>query len=156
VGRYARSALGHLAGSPGIQLFEDVPDVIPYFRGIDVMLYAPGPASGMKVKVMEAFALGTLVVTNADGCEGLSVVDGVHAGIAEDDDGLVERVVDLLSDPERCDRQRRSARALLEADCSPQPVLDRLEQVYATLPHFSASGQPSQGMVSSTTAEHPD
>jgi glycosyltransferase involved in cell wall biosynthesis len=155
VGRYARSALGHLAGSPGIELFEDVPDVIPYFRGVDVMLYAPGPASGMKVKVMEAFALGTLVVTNVDGCEGLPVVDGVHAGIAEDDEGLVERVVALLSDPERCNRQRRSARALLEAHCSPQPVLDRLEQVYATLPHSSTRGRPSQGRVSSRTAEHP-
>jgi glycosyltransferase involved in cell wall biosynthesis len=136
VGRSARAAMGGLATTPDIELLEDVPDIIPYFRGIDVMLYAPGPASGMKVKVMEAFALGTPVVTSTDGIEGLPAVDGVEAGLADDDAGLVDRAVALLSDPDRRIAQRRAARALLEAHCRPQPVLDRLERVYATLPHL--------------------
>lgn len=137
VGRRARAALGGLATAPEIALFEDVAEVIPYFRTTDALVYAPGPASGMKVKVMEAFALGTPVVTNADGVEGLPVRDGVHAGLAEDDAGLVERAVALLTDPERRVHQRREARSLVEGHCHPLPVLDRLEQVYATLPHLA-------------------
>ena len=134
VGRSARAALGHLARSPDIDMFEDVPDIIPHFRALDVMVYAPGPASGMKVKVLEALALGVPVVTNADGVEGLPAVDGLDAGLAEDDAGLIARAVALLSDPARRIAQRRAARALLEAHCRPELVLDRLEQVYATLP----------------------
>lgn len=133
VGRQARSALGELARGEDISLFEDVPDTIPYFRSTDVMLYAPGPASGMKVKVLEAFALGVPVVTTAEGVEGLPATDGVHAGIAEDDADLIERTVRLLLEPDRRLRQAREARSLLEAHCGPGPVLDRLERVYETI-----------------------
>jgi hypothetical protein len=133
VGRSARSALGALATGPGVSVHEDVPDTIPYFRGTDVLLYAPGPATGMKVKVLEAFALGTPVVTNADGVEGIPVEDGIHAGVCEDDSGLVDRTVALLGDPARRDSQRRAARELVESHCGPRPVLDRLEAIHATI-----------------------
>ena len=150
IGRQARAALGRLATAPGIDLFEDVPEIIPYFRSTDVLLYAPGPASGMKVKVLEAFALGTAVVTNADGVEGLAAEDGVHAGLAEDDAGLIRRTVELLSDPGRRANQRTAARALMEATCDSRPVLDRLERVYATLPHLAADRPAPTGVSRST------
>jgi glycosyltransferase involved in cell wall biosynthesis len=133
VGRRARAALGALADVPGVSVAEDVPDAIPYFRAMDVLLYAPSRGSGMKVKVLEAFALGVPVVTTSEGVEGLPAEDGVHAGVCEDDAGLIERTVALLNDPARRRRQRVAARALLEAHCAPGPTLDRLEQVYASL-----------------------
>jgi glycosyltransferase involved in cell wall biosynthesis len=133
VGRRARAALGDLASGPDISVAEDVADTIPYFRALDVLLYAPSRGSGMKVKVLEAFALGVPVVTTSEGIEGLPAQDGVHAGVCDDDEGLIERTVALLHDPERRGRQRVAARALLEAHCTPGPTLDRLEQVYATL-----------------------
>jgi len=145
VGRVARAALGALATGPGVSVHEDVPDTIPYFRGTDVLLYAPGPATGMKVKVLEAFALGVPVVTNADGVEGLPAADGVHAGLAEDDAGLIDRTVALLAAPARRARMRRDARALVEAHCSPGPVLDRLEAIHSEIAARSAtapSGPP--------------
>jgi glycosyltransferase involved in cell wall biosynthesis len=52
---------------------------------MDVMLYAPNSGSGMKVKLMEAFALGTPIVTTSDGVEGILAEDGIHAGMCEDD-----------------------------------------------------------------------
>jgi glycosyltransferase involved in cell wall biosynthesis len=133
VGRRARAALGDLAQGPDISVFEDVPDTIPYFRTLDVLLYAPSRGSGMKVKVLEALALGVPVVTTSEGVEGLPAQDGMHAGVCEDDDGLIERTVALLNDPERRRRQRVAARTLVEAHCSPAPTLDHLERVYATL-----------------------
>jgi len=133
VGRRAREALGALASGPGISVAEDVPETIPYFRALDVLLYAPSRGSGMKVKVLEAFALGVPVVTTWEGIEGLPAEDGVHAGVCDDDEGLIRRTVALLRDSERRRRQRVAARALLEAHCTPGPTLDRLEAVYATL-----------------------
>jgi glycosyltransferase involved in cell wall biosynthesis len=131
VGRAARAVLPD--GPPAdVSVHENVPDTLPYFRGADVLLYAPERASGMKVKVLEAFALGTAVVTTPDGVEGLSAVDGVHAGICADDAGLIDRCVALLGDAGRARRQRHTARALVEATCSPDATLDALEAIYAT------------------------
>ena len=146
VGREARKALAAYAGTPGAMFFEDVPDAIPYFRSSDVLLYAPSRGSGMKVKVLEAFALGVPVVTTAEGVEGIEAVDGVHAGVCEDDAGLIDRAVALLEDADLRERRRVAARALLESTVSPDVVLDRLEEVYRTLPSFRAAqsrGRPT-------------
>jgi glycosyltransferase involved in cell wall biosynthesis len=135
VGRQARARLAPLLSgvSPDISVHENVPDTFPYFAQTDVMLYAPRQGSGMKVKVMEAFALGTPVVTTADGVEGLHAIDGVQAAVADDDNGLVERAVVLLRDASQRQRIRQAARQLIERQCSPEPVLDRLEQIYARI-----------------------
>ena len=133
VGRRAGSALAAFAGTPGLELAEDVPDTIPYFRTIDALLYAPIQGSGMKVKVLESFALGTPVVTNAEGVEGLPAVDGVHAGIAAEDAGLVDRAVELLRSPGLRDDRRLAARALLESHCGPGPTVDAVEAVHASV-----------------------
>ena len=88
--------------TPDAYIEEDVADIIPYFRRLDVLLHAPAHASGMKVKVLEAMALGVPVVTNEEGVEGLPVEDGTHVGLAEDYDGLVERTVTLLESQGLC------------------------------------------------------
>jgi polysaccharide biosynthesis protein PslH len=85
------------------------------------------------VKVLEAFALGVPVVTTAHGVEGIAARDGVHAGVCEDDAGLVDRCVALLRDRDRAREQCRAARALVDATCSPRTSLDALEDVYATV-----------------------
>jgi glycosyltransferase involved in cell wall biosynthesis len=87
----------------------------------------------MKVKVMEAFALGTPVVTTAEGVEGIPAQDGVHAGICEDDPGLIERTVELLNNPSRQQAQCIKARQLLESYCSPRVTLEQIEQVYEAI-----------------------
>ena len=131
VGRRARRALRKYTATPGVEVIEDVPDTAPYFRAMDVMLYAPPRGSGMKVKVLEAFAYGTAVVTNGSGAEGIPLRDAVHAGLCEDDAGLVDRVVGLLRDSAARERQRVAARQLIEEHCHPDRALDLLEKVYA-------------------------
>lgn len=133
VGWSARKKLAAYLGLPDVALDENVPDIVPYFERASVLLYAPGRGSGMKVKIQEAMAFGVPVVTTDEGVEGLPARDGVHAGIAEDDVGLVDRTVELLLDPARQNRQRRAARELLEAHCGPVPVLDGIEAVYLSV-----------------------
>lgn len=133
VGRDARTALKDYVGLPSVEIHENVPDIAPYFEATDVMLYAPQVGSGMKVKVLEALAQGTPVVTTRDGVEGLPAVDGVHAGICDDDAGLVARTVALLRDPELRRARRLAGRELLERTCAPGPSVDALERVYAAV-----------------------
>ena len=144
VGRKAKAALSKYADVPGLEIFEDVPDPFPYFRSTDVLLYAPTRGSGMKVKVLEAFAIGTPVVTNGEGIEGLPAEDGIHAGIADDDAGLIARTVALLRDADRRQAHRVEARALVEAHCGPGPTVDAVEAVHARIAAGTAinSGGP--------------
>jgi glycosyltransferase involved in cell wall biosynthesis len=133
VGRAARSALKEFVGMADVTIEENVPDIRSYFEQSGVMLYAPIRGSGMKVKILEALAFGVPVVTTSEGVEGLPAVDGLHAGICEDDGGLIERVAALLTDPDRQNRQRAAGRALLEAHCGPKPTVDAIERIYAAI-----------------------
>jgi polysaccharide biosynthesis protein PslH len=133
VGWSARSALKDYLDTPGVTIAENVPDMQPYFDRTNVMLYAPSRGSGMKIKILEAMGFGVPVVTTSEGVEGIPAQDGVHAGICEDDEGLIERTVALLESPELQNRQRRAARALLESHCGPKPTLDAIEAIYSRM-----------------------
>jgi glycosyltransferase involved in cell wall biosynthesis len=130
VGRSARGVFQEFAGAEQVEIHEEVPDTRPYFQGMDAFLYAPHSGSGVKVKTLEAFALGAPVVTNADGVEGIPAVDGVHAGIAESDEDLIDRTVALLHDREQRWKQRLAARQLVERHCSPEATLPAVEAIY--------------------------
>lgn len=130
VGWSARSALAEYLEMPDVEIIENVPEIRPYFERTSVLVYAPGKGSGMKIKVLEAMAFGVPVVTTSEGVEGIPALDGVHAGVCEDDAGLIDRAVALLHDPALRNRQRRAARALLEAHCGPTPTLDAVENIY--------------------------
>jgi polysaccharide biosynthesis protein PslH len=131
VGWSAREKLAEFVGLPDVSIDENVPEIRPFFERASVLLYAPGRGSGMKIKIQEAMAFGVPVVTTSEGIEGLPAEDGVHAGVCEDDAGLIDRTVALLQDRALQDRRRHAARAMLESSCGPEPTLDRMEAVYA-------------------------
>jgi glycosyltransferase involved in cell wall biosynthesis len=147
VGWQARRNLGQFSAAPGIELIEDVPDTQPYFDRASVMLYAPERGSGMKVKVLESIAYGVPVVTTTEGVEGIPAIDGVHAGVCEDDGGLIDRASGLLRDPDRCERQRLAARRLLEEWCGPLPTVNAVEQRYSEILHDRNGGNDSNARV---------
>jgi polysaccharide biosynthesis protein PslH len=148
VGREARTALRQFLSLPDVAIEENVADILPYFRASDVLLYAPEQGSGMKVKILESFALGVPVVTNREGVEGLPAVDGVHAGICDDDAGLIERTVALLRSQQKREQQRLAARWFVESHCSPTVTLAGVEQVYDQLVGFRHAAGASQPFVS--------
>ena len=144
VGWHARAALRPFLPMPGVEVLENVLDTRPFFENSSLLLYAPARGSGMKVKVLEAFAYGVPVVTTSEGVEGLPAQDGVHAGISDVDAGLVERALLLLKDPARQEIQRRAARAFVEEHCHPRVVLDGVERCYDDLLNRQ-TGRPSHG-----------
>lgn len=119
--------------SAEVEIHENVPDILPYFKRLHVLLYAPEHGSGTKVKVQEAMALGVPVVTNTDGAEGIPATDARELAIADDDAGLVERALALLQDDGLRRARRREARALVERAFGPDVTLSAVEAAYARL-----------------------
>ncbi len=133
VGYDARSVLKEYLNLEGVEVFENVPEIEPYFKMGSVFVYAPGRGSGMKIKILEAMLFGIPVVTTSEGSEGLPVIDGVHAGLCEDDEGLIERTVALLKDKEKQNKQRLKGRELVSSFCGAKATLDQLETVYTKM-----------------------
>lgn len=133
VGWGAKSAFGSWHGKYGVEVYENVPDIRPFFEQTTVMVYAPDRGSGMKIKILESLAFGVPVVTTSEGVEGLLVQDMVDVGLSETNEGLVERTIQVLQSFDLQEKLRHNGRKLVETQCSPQKTVDDVENMYATI-----------------------
>ena len=115
VGRGPVPEVTALAGN-GVFVTGEVEDVEPYYRRATLAVAPLRAGAGTRLKILEAMALGRVVVSTTVGAEGLRVDDDTHLAIADDAQSLANTMVALLDDPERRDRLARAARALVEAE----------------------------------------
>ncbi len=83
VGRNPVAAVKTLAAKPGIVVTGSVPDVRPYYREALASVVPLRVGGGTRLKILEAMAAGTPVVSTALGAEGLKVNDGHDLLLAE-------------------------------------------------------------------------
>lgn len=130
VGWGARTALSKYLNHKNVEIIENVPDIKPFFESASVMVYAPQRGSGMKIKILESLAFGVPVVTTSEGAEGLPAVDHLHMGLCDDDKGLIDRTVKVLTSVELQEKWRVHGRKLVEEHCSPQSTVNQIEDFY--------------------------
>lgn len=100
VGREPSAEVRALA-SDDIEVTGTVPDVRPYLARARVALAPLRSGGGTRLKVLEALDAGRPIVSTTIGIEGLEDLIGDGALVADDPQGFADRVVELLSDPER-------------------------------------------------------
>lgn len=89
--------------------------------------------SGVRVKLLNAMAMGLPIVSTSIGAEGLDVVGGEHLLIADTPGEFAGAVVDLINDRELGRQLGENARALVCEKYSWETVGARLLQVYEEL-----------------------
>lgn len=141
IGWNARESLREYLGSPDVEIAENVVDIRCYFDETSVLLYAPERATGMKIKVLEALALGVPVVTTHEGVEGLAATDGIDASICDDDSGLIDRTVRLLLSRDAQNRQAVAGRRLVESTCGPENTVAAIERIYTEMLQQTSSNK---------------
>ncbi len=67
--------------------------------------------SGVRVKLLEAFAAGIPVVSTRIGAEGLAEQDGEVCRLADDPEGFADRIIHVLDNPDEAARMAERARA---------------------------------------------
>lgn len=92
--------------------------------------------SGMRVKILNAFAQGIPVVSTTLGCEGIDAVNNEHLLLADTPAAFAEAVISVILDRSLAERLTRNARQLVESRYSWQIVYDRLDAVYDRLMAF--------------------
>jgi GT2 family glycosyltransferase/glycosyltransferase involved in cell wall biosynthesis len=89
--------------------------------------------SGVRVKLLEAFAAGIPVVSTKVGAEGLAVKDGEFCALADDPGEFAARVVALLRDPEHAAAMAERARVEVVAQWDMAVITRRLVESYQEL-----------------------
>jgi glycosyltransferase involved in cell wall biosynthesis len=134
VGRHPPDWLrARAAESPGVELYPDVPDVRPFLASCGMLAVPLRIGGGSRLKILEALATGTPVVSTRIGAEGLNLAAGRDLKIAEGIDGMAEAIIRGIRHPyelEDCaERGRRSV--LAQYDWS--PLAEKLDEVWWTV-----------------------
>jgi glycosyltransferase involved in cell wall biosynthesis len=98
VGRAPAPEVVVLGDRDGVAVQADVPDMVPFLDAARVAVVPLRVGTGTRLKALEAMAAGRPVVGTSVGLEGLGLVAGVHAEIADDADAFADAIVRVLRD----------------------------------------------------------
>ena len=119
VGRSPSSAMRALAKqNPAIEVTGTVPDVRPYLQRAALSVVPLRIGGGTRLKIYEAMAAGTPIVSTTIGAEGLPVQHGEHLLLADSPADQAAAIVRLLRQPAEARRVAANARAYVEQHCS--------------------------------------
>jgi glycosyltransferase involved in cell wall biosynthesis len=110
-----------------------VPDLRTLYRGPDTIVAAPlFSGTGQRVKLLEAFAMGSPVVTTATGARGFPVRHGIHALIANTCEEYTSALRQLISSPNLRRQLGANARRMMEQGFSWEEIGTKFLQVVGT------------------------
>lgn len=95
-----------------------VPDLRDEVKRTNVFLAPMAYGTGVKIKIVEAMAMGMPVVTNPVGAEGIPGENGVHWFVGNNDAEIAGYVDRLLSDPQACSEMGKNAQCLVDGSFS--------------------------------------
>jgi GT2 family glycosyltransferase/glycosyltransferase involved in cell wall biosynthesis len=113
-----------------VQLLGFVDDVREALARYTVFVCPILTGSGVRVKLLEAFAAGIPVVSTRLGAEGLSEVDGEICALADSPADFAAHVVELLDDSQRAEALARAARDYVVAHRDMAAITRELERTY--------------------------
>jgi GT2 family glycosyltransferase/glycosyltransferase involved in cell wall biosynthesis len=119
-----------LPPDPSIDLIGFVEDVREPLSRYSVFLCPILAGSGVRVKLLEAFAAGIPVVSTRLGAEGLASKDGEICGLADDPSDFAEKVLALIENPPEAELQARRAREHVVANRDMRRMTERLFESY--------------------------
>ena len=130
VGAQAPPGFEHRLVQPGVEFVGRVDDVREALNAYAVFVCPILSGSGVRVKLLEAFAAGIPVVSTRIGAEGLAEPGADFLEIADQPAPFAQHVSTLLSDPERGRAMAQRARREVEQQWDMAILTKRLEQHY--------------------------
>lgn len=115
---------------PGVHVHGYVADVDPYWKQSTLLAVPLLSGGGVRVKILEAMAMGLPVVSTTVGCEGLGVRDGEHLLIADSPLEFSEACARVLQDKELAGTLAKNARQLVLERYDAQVALRALDAAY--------------------------
>ncbi|MGB9871739.1 MAG: glycosyltransferase family 4 protein, partial [Anaerolineae bacterium] len=133
VGRDPAPQVRALAGLPGVVVTGFVSDIRPYIAQATIVVVPLRFGSGMRNKILEAWAMQKCVVSTTVGAEGLDYRDGENILIADSAESMAARVVEILRDPERRKRIGAQGRQIIKMQHEPERLAQHYYQAIASV-----------------------
>lgn len=131
VGKRPAPILRRLAEQGRLTLTGEVADVRPYLAGATVYVVPMRIGGGIRLKVLEAFAMEAPVVSTSLGVEGIvGLRDGVHCLLADAPQQFAGSILRLLEDPATRRALGAAGRELARAGYEWETIIPRLEAAY--------------------------
>ena len=130
VGAQASQTFADSVAAPGVEFVGEVEDIREPLSRYSVFLAPILTGSGVRVKLLEAFAAGIPVVSTPLGAEGLTETKTVIAALAEGAQAFAERVLHLLENPKDAQKMARAARLEVEANWDSATITRSLYEHY--------------------------
>jgi glycosyltransferase involved in cell wall biosynthesis len=115
----------------GINFTGYVEDPMPYQRRAAVMVVPLLAGSGMRVKILDALAVGIPVVSTTLGCEGVEVTPGQDILVGDTPAEFSDQVLRILNDPDLGRQLAANGRRLIEGKYDYRIACRPLMEVYA-------------------------
>lgn len=145
----AHSLAADAKGARGVTLLSDLDDHCEFFDRIGVLAFPLEVGSGMKLKVLEAMAMGAGVVTTPAGIEGLiDTHDAAWLGTADEE--LAEAIIAAVSERSERESRAKRAHARLRKQCAPEIVASQLTELYRSI----VQGEPTSGQPEGKLGSH--
>jgi glycosyltransferase involved in cell wall biosynthesis len=131
VGRNPPAWLQHrVAATPGVELHASVPDVRPFLARCSVLAVPLRIGGGSRLKILEALACATPVVSTRIGAEGLQLKADEHLSVVDDTPQMAQSLIACLRSPESARAQAQRGREFVLEHHDWDRLADKLEQVW--------------------------
>ena len=82
---------------PGVVMVGEVEDAAQFVKQHDICIVPLLSGSGMRAKIIEAMAIGKVVITTTIGLEGIVATNGYDVFIADTADQFIEQILNLIT-----------------------------------------------------------
>jgi glycosyltransferase involved in cell wall biosynthesis len=114
----------------GVELHADVPDVRPFLHSAGMLVVPLRIGGGSRLKILEALAAGTPVVTTTVGVEGLRLQATEHITVADVSEAFATAVIDAMNRPQAMQMQANLGRSRVLAEYNWDGLATKLEEVW--------------------------
>ena len=121
----------------------EVPDAKKFILAHDIMIVPLHSGSGVRIKIIEAMALGKTIITTPVGAEGLDVTDGKNIYIANSIDEMVEKISNCIKTPEICKIMGENARNYVTLQHHNNSITDKIISFFNSLIHEKTKSNES-------------
>jgi glycosyltransferase involved in cell wall biosynthesis len=122
-----------VAATPGAMLFPDVPDVRPFLATCGMLAVPLRIGGGSRLKILEALATATPVISTGVGAEGLELTPERDLVIADEPEAMAAAILRGIRRPDEFQETAEAGREVVLARYDWSQIAERLDEVWWTV-----------------------
>jgi glycosyltransferase involved in cell wall biosynthesis len=97
----------------GVEIVGEVESAADFLEENGVLVVPLWSGSGVRIKIIEAMAVGKVIITTTIGLEGINAIHKKHVLLADTENEFVDAVTFCLQQPEQCQKIAENARQFI-------------------------------------------